>query len=650
MEGGSAFLRSSSLASSPPYWAPPITHDGAPLGTQSTARTAPSMMGSSRQVTGVTAGRGGHPLVGGFIAVAASMTATEDEAEANALFRDVGRTGINDVPTPASTDGRPPPVSVPFTRAASALATPFSPSAPTASRPLRGQYLSRGAAVVGPQPSGMGGFASLGRSMSLGMPDDLAAAAAELSANELRPDAPEFMASGFLKAGGVPQWTPAPRPMAAPIGPLGQAAATAAALPVDDTSSIGSTASESGSPLAPAVLPGVGRMSPMPLTGVVGWVAADGTSRPWAGFPAPLPTPTGSLGRTAASVGVRSGARVAGRAAPAPHAPAPGVFPAMYKIDPCPKGPRCPHVKEGQGDMGECFYWHDAAGDRRRSATGTYSPAWCRYIPHGVCRFGDGCHHAHNRWEVRFHPSRVHQTTCRDWIKGACTRRFCSYVHEVEPKVATVLRHCAELDDREMVQAVLRMPEPMALSLLQKLQRRIAGSKRNNGWVLEGMSRRPDDPVFCGLAARVAAVKHRLRLGGHAKLSSLLKTTTLRDMMNSVRKVAEEVRETGRGAAAAAAGGMGGGGGGLHMMAAGSGGGGGGGGPSGSMQSLVRGIFTNTNWSMHAEEHGETDTPFRVNGANQSDAVAKLERLAAMLPSVRGGGGGGRVQSVGRRC
>jgi len=65
------------------------------------------------------------------------------------------------------------------------------------------------------------------------------------------------------------------------------------------------------------------------------------------------------------------------------------------------------------------------------------------------------------------------------------------------------------------------------------------------------------------------------------------------------------------------------------------------------MQSLVRGIFTNTNWSMHAEEHGESDTPFRVSGANQSDAVAKLERVAAMLPPVRGGTS--RPQSVGRR-
>lgn len=591
MEGGGAtFLRSSSLAASAPCWAPPTPRGGLPLTATSISLTASTMASSpptqTRRAAGTGAGglRPSAPMTAATGAVEASRLSElrEQEEEATLLLKDLDRTQMHDVPTPAAADTRGPIIQseARFTRAASASAVPYSPprSATGLCYPKRGGHLDVQTTAAGSNgldlPPGFRYIVgSDGRGASAGVPADLAAAAAELSASQLCADAPEFTASAFHAGGGVRQpWTAAPRlGAAAPVGPLGHASAAAAAASAaaaDDHASVGSSVTPSGSPLGLPLQSGAGRVNPpVPHAGVGGWVAADGSTRPWSTYPAPLPTPTGSLGRTAATTGVRASDRVAGRASVSPPVPAPGLFPEMYKIDPCPADADCVHVKKNC--VGECFYWHpsfESGGDRRRSATGTYSPAWCRYLPHAVCRFGDSCHHAHNRYEVRFHPSRVHQTTCRDWIKRSCNRRYCSYVHEVEPKVANALSLLDDLDDREMVQAVLRMPENTASSLLQKLQRRAAGSKRNNGWVLEGMTRRPDDPVFGALAMRVGFVKADLRVRGHAKLSSLLKITTLRDMMNSVRKVAEEVRESGRGAAASTFGGM---------SAAGGGGGGG---------------------------------------------------------------------------
>ncbi len=275
-------------------------------------------------------------------------------------------------------------------------------------------------------------------------------------------------------------------------------------------------------------------------------------------------------------------------------------FPALFKVYPCPNAAEC----YARGDHAECFYYHALETDRRRPGVSNYRPHMCRFIEEaGGCRKGDRCPFAHNDFERRYHPDRFGKETCRDFLRGDCPRRYCTFRHEVSTKVEISINQIDAMSDKEVLQLVLKISEAKGRALSEKLVRRFGHGKKHSGWRLDGFNPRGrDDQKVKYVTARVEEVKRTLRAAGERKWAASLKTSSLRDMMSGVRKVAEEIRERHYKTDEA------------KQQA----------GPE--MQRLIRAVFSNTNWSCHSQEG---DNPFVVTPENQNDALTALERLVA---------------------
>lgn len=259
-----------------------------------------------------------------------------------------------------------------------------------------------------------------------------------------------------------------------------------------------------------------------------------------------------------------------------------------------------------RGEHLECFGYHSNELDRRRINTALYKPHMCRFVEEvGGCRKGDRCPFSHNDFERRYHPDRFGKETCRDFLRGDCPRRFCTFRHQVSSKVEISLTQIDQMNDKEILQMVLKIDEQKGKALCEKLLRRFGHGKKHSGWKLQGFDPRGrDDQKVKYILARVEIVKRQLKLNGEKKWSSTLKTCSLRDMMSGVRKVAEEIRERCRSDE--------------NYVEQGS-----------DIHRLIRNIFSNTNWSCHSQEG---DNPFLVTPQNQNEALASLEKLVdAML-------------------
>jgi hypothetical protein len=287
-------------------------------------------------------------------------------------------------------------------------------------------------------------------------------------------------------------------------------------------------------------------------------------------------------------------------------------FPALFKVYPCAS----PDVCAAAGEQAECFYFHAAAVDRRRPNFAVYKPHMCRFVEEaGGCRKGDRCPFSHNDFERRYHPDRFGKETCRDFLRGDCPRRYCTFRHEVSGKVELAIAQMDAMNDKELLQLVLKISDVKGKALSEKLLRRFGHGKKHSGWRLEGFgagfgaaatAAAADDDKVRLVAARVETLKKVLRAAGERKWAASLKTTSLRDMMSGVRKVAEEVRERHRDDQ-------------LRGEA----------GPE--MHRLIRSVFSSTNWSCHSQEG---DNPFLVTPENQNDAVTALERLVDVVIQI----------------
>lgn len=277
-------------------------------------------------------------------------------------------------------------------------------------------------------------------------------------------------------------------------------------------------------------------------------------------------------------------------------------FPHLFKVYPCATAAAC----YAAGTHADCFYYHAVETDRRRAAVGSYRPHMCRFVEEaGGCRKGDRCPFAHNDFERRYHPDRFGKETCRDFLRGDCPRKYCTFRHEVSDKVEKAISAIDAMCDKEVLQLVLKLSDARGRALSEKLVRRFGHGKKHSGWKLEGFNPRGrDDQKVKHVTSRVEEVKRRLRAAGERKWAASLKTSSLRDMMSGVRKVAEEMRERGYRAAA----------GDEEARAC----------VGPETQRLIRAVFSNTNWSCHSQEG---DNPFVVTPENQSDAMTALERL-----------------------
>eukprot|EP00172_Hildenbrandia_rubra_P001079 Plantae.Rhodophyta-Hildenbrandia_rubra.ctg1645.p1 GENE.Plantae.Rhodophyta-Hildenbrandia_rubra.ctg1645~~Plantae.Rhodophyta-Hildenbrandia_rubra.ctg1645.p1 ORF type:complete len:203 (-),score=42.68 Plantae.Rhodophyta-Hildenbrandia_rubra.ctg1645:215-823(-) len=150
------------------------------------------------------------------------------------------------------------------------------------------------------------------------------------------------------------------------------------------------------------------------------------------------------------------------------------------------------------------------------------------------------------------------------------------------------------MDDKEMLQFVLKIEEIKGRPLHEKMMRRFcgAGHRKHSGWKLEGC----DDGQVRYLMGRVGGIKRRLKVGGETRWANLIRVTGLRDMMSGVRKVTEEIRETLK-----------------RGMDKGE-----------DANKMIRMVFSNTNWSCHSQEGAN---PFIVTPRSQNDALTSLENL-----------------------
>eukprot|EP00173_Palmaria_palmata_P001359 Plantae.Rhodophyta-Palmaria_palmata.ctg17509.p1 GENE.Plantae.Rhodophyta-Palmaria_palmata.ctg17509~~Plantae.Rhodophyta-Palmaria_palmata.ctg17509.p1 ORF type:complete len:286 (+),score=57.50 Plantae.Rhodophyta-Palmaria_palmata.ctg17509:42-860(+) len=106
----------------------------------------------------------------------------------------------------------------------------------------------------------------------------------------------------------------------------------------------------------------------------------------------------------------------------------------------------------------------------------------------------------------------------------------------------------------------------------------------------------------------MVALKETLNVAGEVKWASSLKTTSLRHMMGSARKLAEDVKQ--RVLAVESVAGL----------------------PKRGVRELVQEISRLTNWSLHAEEG---TAPFSVSPQNQNDAMGALESLVKLVVSSK---------------
>ncbi|PXF42469.1 hypothetical protein BWQ96_07807 [Gracilariopsis chorda] len=281
-------------------------------------------------------------------------------------------------------------------------------------------------------------------------------------------------------------------------------------------------------------------------------------------------------------------------------------FPRLFKVYPCRTREQC----LAAGTAPDCFFYHSTNTDRRRLNVSLYKPHMCRFIDDAAgCRKADRCPFSHNDFERRYHPDRFGKETCRDYLRGDCPRRYCTFRHEVSTHVQMSLAHMHQMSDKELLQLVLKMPEAQGRALCEKLLRRFGHAKKHSGWKLQGFDPRGrEEQKVRFVTARVEQVKRSLKAAGEKKWACTLKTSSLRDMMSGVRKVAEEVRERCRADE--------------RYGASGSDGG------SQEVQRLIRAIFSNTNWSCHSQEG---DNPFLVTPENQNDAMSALEKLVHIV-------------------
>lgn len=272
-------------------------------------------------------------------------------------------------------------------------------------------------------------------------------------------------------------------------------------------------------------------------------------------------------------------------------------FPALFKVYPCPTAAAC----YAAGSQAECFYYHSLETDRRRACVTRYRPYMCRFIGEaGGCWKGDRCPFAHNDFERRYHPDRFGKETCRDFLRDDCPRRYCTFRHEVSAAVQAAVTAIDAMQDKELLQLVLRLSDVRGRALSEKLARRFGFGRKHAGWRLDGFGPNPAQ-VEPGLAAAVDGIRVTLRSKGERKWAAILKTLALRDMISGVRKVTEEIRER------------------LLRRT-----------PELAVdtQRLIRTVFSNANWSCHSHEG---DNPFVVTPNNQADAVAALAKLTQKL-------------------
>lgn len=276
-------------------------------------------------------------------------------------------------------------------------------------------------------------------------------------------------------------------------------------------------------------------------------------------------------------------------------------FPTHFKMFPCPR----PAVCAASGNIPECFYYHPNSEDRRRGNCMLYKPHMCRFVEEaGGCRKGDRCPFSHNDFERRYHPDRFGKETCRDFLRGDCPRKYCTFRHEVSGNVELAISQIDSMNDKELLQLVLKISENQGRALSDKLMRRFGHSKKHSGWRLEGFNPQGrDDQKVKYVSVRVDGLKKLLRVAGEKKWAATLKTSSLRDMMSGCRKVAEEIRERYRDDQLRKDGGN-------------------------EMHRLIRAVFSSTNWSCHSQEG---DNPFLVTPENQNDAVTALERLIEII-------------------
>lgn len=276
-------------------------------------------------------------------------------------------------------------------------------------------------------------------------------------------------------------------------------------------------------------------------------------------------------------------------------------FPRLFKVYPCTKKEVC----MANGDFAECVRYHSIELDRRRLNVNLYKPHMCRFVEEaGGCRKGDCCPFSHNDFERRYHPDRFGKETCRDFLRGNCPRRYCTFRHEVSSKVEVALYQMEAMNDKEVLQLVLKIDEIRGKALCEKLLRRFGHGKKHSGWKLEGFNPHGrEDQKVKFVTARVEEVKRKLRAAGEKKWAASLKTSSLRDMMSGVRKVAEEVRERCREGESFAENGS-------------------------EVHRMIRNVFSNTNWSCHSQEG---DNPFLVTPENQNEAMTSLEKLVQLM-------------------
>lgn len=281
-------------------------------------------------------------------------------------------------------------------------------------------------------------------------------------------------------------------------------------------------------------------------------------------------------------------------------------YPEMFKVRQCRDGDACVRA----GIEADCFDFHPSANDRRRQNTDSYSPRMCSHIAQpGGCKMAGRCGRAHNMWETRFHPEKFQKDLCRHHLRGGCTKRWCPFRHEMSAVVRETANNLNALEGDDILQ-LLQNISLEKRQLVRSMIVRVNGNggpasavqKRHCGWRLEGFvpNGREEQKVKF-LTARVDGLKHLLRDADQKSLSTILKTSSLRDMMSSARKLAEELRERGR----------------VDNVSRGA-----------EVHRLVRAVCAGTNWSCHSEEG---DNPFLVTPENQNDAITSLTRLVELF-------------------
>jgi hypothetical protein len=90
----------------------------------------------------------------------------------------------------------------------------------------------------------------------------------------------------------------------------------------------------------------------------------------------------------------------------------------------------------------------------------------------GGCRKSDRCPFAHNDFERRYHPDRFGNDFFRNFLRGECPRRYCTFKHEVSGKVELAVTQMDLMNKKELLQLVLKISDVKGRALSEKLLRR----------------------------------------------------------------------------------------------------------------------------------------------------------------------------------